>query len=127
MKKFDGLMFSEALSKRRDTPHTQRKPTQRRTRPALPYSAPATIPPGKRNPAIMAFPVKYLNLGSLHSFLEKPVEHPLSSEVEVRGMSVNEIQSLVFAEIWERGHCYTSCGEIRFGRSCSGFCVQEFT
>jgi U4/U6.U5 tri-snRNP-associated protein 2 len=94
MKKFDGLTFSEVLSKSGDT---LRKRYRLKELPPYLILHLARFKTNnysrEKNPTIVAFPVKNLDLGS-YSFPDKSVE-PLPSEEELRGMSVKEIQSLL--------------------------------
>ena len=94
MKKFDGFSFSEALSK---SGETQQKRYRLKELPPYLILHLARFKTNnysrEKNPTIVAFPVKNLDLGS-YKFQETEAKPP-PSESEVRGMSVKEIQTLL--------------------------------
>jgi len=94
MKKFDGMTFSEAISK---SGTTQRKRYRLLELPPYLILHLARFKTNnysrEKNPTIVAFPVKNLDLSS-YTFPKGGKQIP-PSEVEVRSMSVKELQTLL--------------------------------
>lgn len=94
MKKFDGISFSDALSR---SGLTQRKRYRLKELPSYLVLHLARFKTNnysrEKNPTIVAFPVKNLDLGS-YTFPEKEAK-PLPTENVVKGMSVKDIRSLL--------------------------------